>query len=171
MVFKVATVDNYTTIAELHADSWKRTYRGIYSEDFLNFQVEEDRKALWLNRLSFPKQNQHVILAEEHKQIIGFACIFLDHDAQFGTLLDNLHVKNNLQKRGVGRLLMQQCGKIILQSTPNKKMYLWVYEKNINALAFYDKMNGIKIETVPHRNDDGTFAPACRYAWANIEVI
>ena len=41
-------------IAALHADSWRRHYRGAYSDAFLDGEVDADRLAVWTQRLHAP---------------------------------------------------------------------------------------------------------------------
>src|SRR5690349_2806909 len=108
-----AVFSDYVAIAQLHATSWKQTYRGIYSDQFLDHDVEKDRAALWHNRLSTPSNRQHVVVAIYEESIVGFSCLFLDDDAQYGSLLDNLHIAANWQKAGIGKKLLQECARRI----------------------------------------------------------
>ena len=97
-----AQFSDYQAIAKLHAESWRQNYRGIYSEKFLEEEVEQERLDTWYKRLKSPDNNQYVIVATHEDEIVGLACIYLNDDTTFGTLLDNLHVSSELKRSGVG---------------------------------------------------------------------
>jgi GNAT superfamily N-acetyltransferase len=166
-----AQFPDYIAIARLHAASWQQTYRGIYSDAFLDHEVEQDRTALWHDRLSNPSNQQQVILAVQEETIVGFACLFLDDDPAFGSLLDNLHITANWQKAGIGKLLLQECARRIYSKAHNHSMYLWVYESNENARRVYERLGAKHIETVEQPTASGVTAPACRYVWTDVKVL
>lgn len=166
-----AQFSDYDAIARLHAASWKQTYRGIYSNQFLDHEVEQNRAALWHNRLSEPSDQQQIVVAEKDGIIVGFACLFLNDDNQYGTLLDNLHISANWQKAGIGKQLLQECAHRILLKAQSPKMYLWVYESNENARKVYERLGAKHLETVEQPTVSGTTAPACRYAWSDAAVL
>src|SRR3954449_11637483 len=89
--FRLANSSDAAAVAHLHADSWRRHYRGAYSDGFLDGDVVADRLAVWSDRLGTADPRRCTILAEDGG-LIGFANTFLDHDPEWGALLDNLHV-------------------------------------------------------------------------------
>lgn len=162
-----AQFSDYSAIAGLHAKSWQQNYRGIFSDQFLDKEVEQERSEFWHHRLKSPKENQQVTIAVLDENTVGFSCLLLNDDPVFGSLLDNLHVSVTLQKSGIGKLLMKECAKIICEKSNIKKMYLWVYESNKNAISVYTHLGGVNVETVDRLNEDGTKAKALRYIWAD----
>jgi predicted N-acetyltransferase YhbS len=105
---RLATEADAGRIAELHAESWRRTYRGMLRDDFLDGKVVENRLSVWRDRLGSPRPNQHVAVAESDGELDGFICAFGDEDPRWGTLIDNLHVRHRLHKSGIGRSLMRE---------------------------------------------------------------
>lgn len=166
-----ATYSDYDAIAALHATSWKSTYRGILSDHFLDTEVQNELINMWHNRLRSPAANQVITLVVQNDKIIGFACLYLNDSANFGSLLDNLHVSTNHQKLGVGKLLMRKCATSILDTGNSKKMYLWVFNANQSAKQVYEIWGGINIETVTKKNVDGTEANVCRYIWEDVTFL
>jgi ribosomal protein S18 acetylase RimI-like enzyme len=162
---------DHASIALLHAESWRNTYRGIYSDRYLDDEVERDRLAVWHDRLRFPTANQEIMLAVQDKAVVGFACLFLDDDATYGTLLDNLHVSFYFRKAGIGKLLMRKCAHSIVKKGINTALYLWVFKANQNARQFYERLGGANVETAHKENEDGTQAKVCRYFWADITAL
>lgn len=48
--FRPALATDAAAIAELHADSWRRHYRGAYGDSYLDGDVGADRAAVWHGR-------------------------------------------------------------------------------------------------------------------------
>jgi hypothetical protein len=69
MQYRVANINDLENLAKLHAESWRKTYRGIFSDEFLDNDVWEERKSSWASRLSSPKNNQHVLIATDNNEI------------------------------------------------------------------------------------------------------
>src|SRR6266478_3896315 len=100
MKYRTATPHDVDAIALLHADSWRRNYRGAYLDSFLDGDVFADRAAVWTDRLTQPGAKQHTVVAEHDGDVVGFAHTILDDDPTWGALLENLHVAHNLKRRG-----------------------------------------------------------------------
>lgn len=162
---------DYVAIAKLHADNWKLHYRGILSDNYLDNEVDYDRLNTWQQRLLSPTVNQFVTVATSSDIVIGFCCFYLDDDPIFGSLIDNLHVSLDSQKSGIGKRLIKEAAKYISNNATNKKMYLWVYESNLNARLAYEKLGGLNFETVDKENHDGTTSRSCRVIWTDTSEL
>ena len=131
MGFRRATISDAKRVAELHAESWRNTYRGILSDQFLDHEIFANRLSLWQKRLSEPQpESQLILLAEERGELLGFGCAFLDADPRWDALLDNLHIRVDAQGRGLGRRLMSEEVSWVLRHRPGSGLYLWVFEAN-----------------------------------------
>lgn len=166
-----AGYNDFTAISQVHAESWKNAYRGILSDEYLDKEVDADRLKYWIGKRDHPPAGQQILLAENDNTIIGFNCFYLDESAEFGSFIDNLHVLPPYQKTGAGRQLMKASAKVMEQSAKSRKMYLWVFEANQNARAFYEKVGGTCYETVEKGHEDGSKALVCRYVWNDISVL
>src|SRR3989442_11178917 len=72
--YREATAQDVEGIAVLHADSWRRHYRGAYSDSFLDNEVIPDRNRVWMERLNRPdRSNECTIVAERDCAIVGLA--------------------------------------------------------------------------------------------------
>ena len=169
--FRPAVFDDHTNIAKLHADNWRQFYRGILSDHYLNHEVEAERLTTWRERMKNPPENQYISLATSGDQLVGFCCIYLDDDPDFGTLIDNFHVCPDMQRSGIGKRLFRQSAQIILDHAKSKKLYLWVFESNKNARSVYEKLNGTLFETVNKKHEDGTVARVCRFTWPDASLF
>lgn len=166
--FREATVSDITSIALLHAESWRKHYRGIWKDTFLDNYAQQERMDTWQQRLSEPKENQYILLAEKDDGLCGFACIYLNDDPVFGTLVDNLHVLSGAQDLGIGTQLMRMMGEKINDYKYGSNFYLWVLKDNHNARKFYEHLGGKNFETVSKQDPDGGFSNTCRYIWKSV---
>lgn len=170
MDFREATFDDARTIAALHAESWRATYRGAASDEYLDGPVYEDRIRTWDGRLSSPAENQYVVLAEDGGELIGFACCYGVDDPKWGTMLDNLHVRPDLHGGGVGKRLMARVAKWCLEAYPDCDLYLWVLEQNTRARRFYEGLGAADAEGGSWDPPGGGYAPSRRYTWTREQL-
>lgn len=147
MDYRVATVEDAETIASIHARSWVETYRGIFSDKYLDDEVWAERSASWLERLTNPMPNQHTLVAVENGDICGFICAFGNQHPQWGTFIDNLHVASAHQRQGIGIILMRMAAEWSMQTYPDNGMYLEVLEDNHGARGFYQRLGATHHET------------------------
>ena len=125
-------------IAALHAESWRRHYRGAYSDAFLDGDVATDRQAVWTRQLSNPPACHCALVAENGDALVGLAHTVLDDDPTWGALLDNLHVVFALKRNRIGSNLLAATARTVAARTPESGLYLWVLEQNTPAQAFYE---------------------------------
>lgn len=146
--FRSAGPADAAAVARLHADSWRRHYRGAYSDAFLDGDVLRDRLDVWTERLREPDPRRCTILAEDGG-VVGFANTFFDDDPTWGALLDNLHVAHGYKRRRIGSRLLELTAEALLERPNPTGLYLWVLEQNLNAQAFYEACGGRCVERRP----------------------
>jgi len=171
IVYRPVTIEDATAIAQLHARSWQQNYIGIWQEKYLQELVVEDRLKVWSQRFKEPADNQYIMIAESEGRLIGFVCIFTKDDAQYGTLLDNIHVDRTFKGNGIGKELMSIGAKTAYEQSRSEQLYLWALEGNHAGRRFYEHLKGENVETVNMENPDGTFSPVCRYFWPNSKIL
>jgi GNAT superfamily N-acetyltransferase len=172
MNFRTALADDAVAIAELHAASWRTAYRGMLSDAYLDGDIAMERQALWVGRLCDPVVNQHVLLAEDDDgQLLGFACAYGQHEARWGTLLENLHVRPGMKRTGVGRALLQATARWSHATYPGAALHLWVLQPNADAQAFYQALGGEAVEAAHWDTPDGRRIPQWRYAWVCLRAL
>ena len=131
-------------IAALHADSWRRNYRGAYLASYLDGDVVSDRLRVWRERITRPEASFRTIVAERDGALAGFAHANLDDDPRWGALLDNLHVAHALKGQGIGTRLLAASARAVLDATPGAGLYLWVLDVNAAARVFYAARGGVE---------------------------
>jgi ribosomal protein S18 acetylase RimI-like enzyme len=172
VTLRCAQAADEPAIARLHTDSWRTAYRGILRDDFLDGSVSANRRELWSTRFSeIDRKDQLILVSEESGEIQAFACAYLDADPKWGTLLDNLHVIPGLKGRGLGRRLMSKVAENIQQRGLQPMLHLWVYEQNIQARGFYERLGGVITDRVAETAPDGSRVNALRYGWRELSCL
>jgi GNAT superfamily N-acetyltransferase len=167
-----ATQRDVEDVAALHADSWRRHYRGAFSDAYLDGDVFADRRAVWSQRLSAPDPADDTVVAVDGEAIVGFAHTILDDDPAWGALLDNLHVAHHMKGTGIGSRLMARSAAAVLARGETRSLYLWVLEGNAAARAFYDARGGrlVDREVTEPPGGGGTIV-GLRYVWPDPSVL
>jgi GNAT superfamily N-acetyltransferase len=172
MTIRVAGTADAAAIAQLHASSWRSTYRGILSDDFLSGPVVANRLDLWNSRFFEPQPAGQIVVVDDCAgDIQGFACAFFDADPEWGTLLDNLHVAPSLKGKGLGKLLMSEIVQRVLQNGSRLRLHLWAYERNLQARRFYERLGGKNTALVTEPAPDGSQLNAVRYSWSDLSSL
>ena len=168
MLIRDANENDVIGIANLHAESWRVTYRGILSNDFLENHAHHDRLAMWQNRFAGTAcKPMFVIVADTNSKLAAFACVFPEQDAVFGSFLDNLHVAPHLTGQGIGRRLLSEVARRLLTSGSRVGLYLWVLEQNQRARQFYERAGAVVVGSEAKTAADGQSVTALRCYWSD----
>jgi len=146
IVFSPAGHADAGRIAALHADSWRRHYRGAYADGYLDGDLLAERRTVWSARLAAPAGTR-TIVAERDGDLIGFVHVVFDADPRWGSLVDNLHVAHSDHRAGIGSRLMEHAARAVLAEAGSPALFLWVLEQNMRARAFYRASGGTPVET------------------------
>jgi ribosomal protein S18 acetylase RimI-like enzyme len=171
MRYRQATAADAVAIATLHADSWRRNYRGAFTDAFLDGDVHADRLAVWSERLTNQTVATRTVVAEDDGVVVGFAHTVFGDDPTWGALLDNLHVADALKRGGVGRMLMSHSAAAVLLQSPATGLYLWVLEQNTAAQGFYRALGGACVEQGFGSPPGGGRPPRFRFSWPDPSVL
>ena len=142
VAFRRAEPSDAGSVAALHADSWRRHYRGAYADEFLDGDVGADRLQVWNERLATPRADAVTVLAEAGGVLVGFVHVVFDEDPEWGSLVDNLHVAHFRHRTGVGTRLIAEAARSV-SGRGTGGLYLWVLEQNHAAQAFYRARGGV----------------------------
>jgi GNAT superfamily N-acetyltransferase len=146
IVFSPASHADADRIAALHADSWRRHYRGAYADGYLDGDLLTERRTAWSSRLA-AHEGTRTIVAERDGDLVGFVHVVFDADPRWGSLVDNLHVVHSDHRSGIGSRLMGHAARAVLAEAGSPALYLWVLRQNSRAQAFYQASGGVPVET------------------------
>lgn len=164
------TLADLTTIATLHAASWRRAYRGILGDDYLDGDLVAERTEVWREKLSGTDAGLGWIVRVDNEPV-GFVFVKPNADAKWGTLVDNLHVLVDKQGLGLGKRLLNQVGSWCAANAPGSGVYLWVFTDNTPARGFYKRVGGAEVEAVDQLASDGRVLPELRVAWNSPQAL
>ena len=165
MEYRPARVDDAGAIARLHADSWRNSYRGTYSDEYLDGPVFDDRLTIWRERMTAADPRADTIVAFDGVDIVGFVHTVLDADPAWGALVDNLHVAPTRKGGGIGTQLMARSAAAVIERAPGRGLHLWVLDSNTAAQAFYRARGGTHEGSEWSEAPDGGAVLALRFVW------
>ena len=158
ITYRLANISDAPNIADLHIKNWQKFYRGMWTDNFLDNLAPKKQLDHWTKILSEPNEKQHLLVAEADSKLVGFAFTRLDNDPVWGSLLDNLHVRENMQGFGIGQKLIKTSADWVLSKNPKSDYYLWVLEGNLKTRDFYKKSGATEPETTTEVDPEiGTF--------------
>jgi ribosomal protein S18 acetylase RimI-like enzyme len=172
-----ATLADAEAVAALHAESWRRHYRGAYSDAFLDGDVETERLRTWTERLGQREADTYTMLAEDDQGLVAFVHTVFDADQRWGALLDNLHVAHRHKRLGVGSRLLSLTAEAVAERGTG--LYLWVLEQNLDAQAFYTARGGVLVERalteppggIPDRLNGSPMKLRCAWSPAALRAV
>ncbi|MFE3878713.1 GNAT family N-acetyltransferase [Kitasatospora sp. NPDC059146] len=154
-------------VADLHAESWRTSYRGMVPDEAIGDGLAAQRRELWELRLAVdygPPENTPVLLvAERAGGPAGF--VYLVPQADGRVLVDNLHVRPGLTGGGIGRHLLAAARAELAERFPAAELYLEVLRANTRAIAFYEREGGVRIAAQEGVFPGGWVLPEYVYAW------
>lgn len=171
MNFRRASADDADRIAQLHAESWRRTYRGMMRDEFLDGDLLSNRSGAWRDLMAAIGAGQLVLLAEDGGEVAGFICVTGDEDVLWGSYIANLHVAAAHMRRGIGRALMAHAARWLGEAYPRSSVYLWVMQANSGARLFYEALGASNVGVRSLMDPGGGWAANCRYVWRRPEDL
>jgi GNAT superfamily N-acetyltransferase len=146
---RTATEVDLDSIAQVLVDTWRTTFRGLLSAEFLDgmsyaYQRDRHRRTMRRERVVY-----FVATDVRSKQVIGFANGGPNREPeyQYPGELYALYVLQAYQGRGIGSRLFRSLGNELLQLSLSP-MLIWVLVNNPNR-DFYRRAGGREIVTRP----------------------
>ena len=130
------SVADLDVVATLHCASWRSAYRGILSEAYLEGDLLANRLDVWHPKLSAMTDRQFGWIARHDGEPVGFAFASIDRVDPSGD-----------------------------ERAPHPGLFLWCYERNTRARAFYERQGAEAVEQILYAAPDGQWYPEWRYAW------
>lgn len=143
-----AILQDAGAIAHVQVDTWRSTYRGIMTDEFLSSMSFEQRQRNWEAGFLNPESVTAVFVAEDDQNhVVGFAACgpVRDNQKAFSGELYAIYVIQSLQGRGVGRRLTLSVAQD-LRNRGFDSMLVWVLAEN-PFRRFYEGLGGEKVLT------------------------
>lgn len=165
MLIRKAKIQDAESIAKVHIDTWRTTYKGIVPDEKLdNMSLERD---IEMQRKFISNEEVTTLVCEIHGQVIGFACCGERRDGpeKFKGELYGLYISKEYQGRGIGNKMVEEVVKE-LKSREYSSMLLWALEEN-SSCKFYEKLGGQKVGE-QYLEYAGKKVRAAAYGWEQI---
>ncbi|MCM6772300.1 GNAT family N-acetyltransferase [Nocardia sp. CDC159] len=164
MAIRPGTHRDAESVAALHTRSWRTAYVGIMPDEYLNGPLLEDRLALWRDRLAGDRSDGQLFVLDGAAELLGFVYLLPRFDGRI--LLDNLHVRPDVKRGGIGGRLLRHGLAWAATTHPGRPVYLEVLRANTPAITFYERHGGRRTgERVAHF-PQGFALPELEYTWA-----
>jgi diamine N-acetyltransferase len=144
---KKCTLEDLRKLQEISYETFNETFKHQNSPENMEAYLE---KAFNLEQVEKELSNtsSHFFFVYVDNEIAGYLKVNTD-DAQSEEMgdesleIERIYIKNNFQKHGIGKYLFNKAIDMAMEHN-KKKIWLGVWEKNENALAFYKKMGFVQ---------------------------
>ncbi len=147
MTLRPAEVYEAQLIAQMHSNSWRATYKGMLPDQFIDVELDGNRRDHWLMQLPEIRSGLgEVVIAEVDGQAAGFLCV-IRPDQDNSVLVDNLHAMPGYKGLGIGTLLLEYAHDWA-KARSASSLHLFVLEPNTVAAGFYASRGWTKVGAI-----------------------
>lgn len=140
-------MENVQVIQEISIETFNDTFSNQNSPD--NMKAYMDR-AFTMKQLELELANRSSLFyfISSDKEVAGYLKVNVG-DAQSETMgddfleIERIYIRNKFQKKGLGKFLIDQAIEIAREQNKNN-IWLGVWEKNDNAIRFYEKLGFVQ---------------------------
>ncbi|WP_102275610.1 GNAT family N-acetyltransferase [Cytobacillus massiliigabonensis] len=144
---KKCTLEDLPHLQEISYETFNETFKHQNSPENMNAYLEKAFNVKQLEKELSNSCSQFLFVYFNH-EIAGYLKVNTD-DAQSEEMndesleIERIYIKNKFQKHGLGKCLLNHAIEIAVELN-KKKIWLGVWEKNENAIAFYKKMGFVQ---------------------------
>lgn len=170
MLIRRAQVADVEGITNVHIDSWRTTYRGLVPDAMLDNLSFEGRRQQWHNALTEHADSNHLYVAVDDGQIIGFVCGGAERgiEGEYDSELSAIYLLQSHQGKGIGRQLTTQLVEKLI-SKDYASMLVWVLKEN-PARKFYEALGGQYVSEIKDVRGDVTLIEVS-YGWHDLKAF
>ncbi len=131
-------IDDAAVVARLHVQTWHDTYQEMMPPEMLARMTIENMSTFWRQALASGHEWPQNFGAENEKgELLGWCSLGKPRtENKKGLELWAINIPKAHQKLGVGKMLLLEAMRRVRAAGENA-MYLWVVDKNQNAIDFY----------------------------------
>lgn len=144
---KKCTLEDSRKLQEVSCETFNETFKHQNSPENMNAYLE---RAFNLKQLEKELSNisSQFFFVYFNNEVAGYLKVNTN-DAQSEEMddesleIERIYIKNKFQKHGLGKYLLNKAMEIAMERN-KRKVWLGVWEKNENAIAFYKKMGFVQ---------------------------
>ncbi|MDX8345253.1 GNAT family N-acetyltransferase [Rossellomorea sp. YZS02] len=134
MHFRKAELHDAKGLASVHINSWRTTYQGIVSQEYLQSLSIGEKEDKWVQILS-GAHDTYVCTMEDNK-IAGFVSIGKERSGVYEGELYAIYILKEYQGRGIGEKLFELAISKLKKQGFNS-MWIWVLKENPSKHFYY----------------------------------
>jgi ribosomal protein S18 acetylase RimI-like enzyme len=166
-----ALVEDARALAEVHVESYRHTYAGIFPNAFLAALTVDPREAFWRNHLADPAPRSLTLVAcDAGGRVVGFLSGGRERTGKLN--MDGeiyaIYLLPEAQRRGVGTRMMATFANT-LQSEGLSSMAVWVLALN-PFRKFYESLSGQPIAEQTIERGGQQFSQIA-YGWSDLSAL
>ncbi|KZS48885.1 GNAT family acetyltransferase [Paenibacillus glucanolyticus] len=150
IIIKKCTLEDSRQLQEIGYETFNETFKDQNSPGNINAYLE---RAFNLEQIEKELSNKfsQFFFVYFNNEVAGYLKVNTN-DEQSEEMgdesleIERIYIKSKFQKHGLGKYLLNQAKDIAVESN-KKKLWLGVWEKNENAIAFYEKMGFVQTGT------------------------
>ncbi|HUU63638.1 MAG TPA: GNAT family N-acetyltransferase [Dehalococcoidia bacterium] len=146
-------------MARVHVASWQTAYRGMIQELVLkDFTIDK-----WEDHFqkAITEKTEEIVVTEEHGNVLGYTIIGPSRDEDIGKEncgeVWGLYISPDHWRKGLGSRLTEWAFSE-LRSRGYDIVTLWVFQRNVAAVKFYEAMGFVLDGTTKHIRADAPLA-------------
>jgi ribosomal protein S18 acetylase RimI-like enzyme len=145
MIIREAKTNDSNGIARVIVDTWRSTYSGIMSQEFLDNMSYKKAKGIFDEAI---KRRDRILLVVENSlgEIVGIAEGGKEREGykNYQGEIYAIYILKEYQKKGLGKKIIHRMIKEFIHEDISS-MIIWVLEDN-SSRKFYEKLGGISKE-------------------------
>ena len=156
-------------LANVHLNSWREAYRGIFPQDYLDqLPTSFKQRMNWWTK-SLREKKYTVSVAEANTGLIGFSLLGTARDESMKDRIElgAIYLFEKWKGKGIGHALMRYCFHQALENG-FKKSYCWVVDKNPTR-SFYERTGGRLNDLKKTDEIGGEIVNEVSYSWDDLE--
>jgi L-amino acid N-acyltransferase YncA len=167
LTIRRATPEDAAPIAHVHVDSWRTTYAGIVSAEYLAALNEAEGTTRWQQWLA---TDTPIYVAALNEQLVGFAAVgpIREPIEAYDAELYAIYILQKAQRQGIGGALLRQISAALLIQDL-ESMVVWVLDRN-PARHFYMR-TGAQFLASKQIEIGGAALTESAYGWPNLRSL
>lgn len=162
------TEEELYEVAKIHTDNRIHVYQGILEERYLN-SLRIDMAFLKWKKFK-EKEDRKLLIYVAENEVIGFSAVKFWAECVDCGRLEHLHVKNTMQHRGIGRMLITATADFLL-SIGIHSMQICVVKGNYRAENLYRFLGAEFMDEFIDVFDNQYMVPSKRYIWNSLNQL
>jgi len=150
ITIKKCTLEDLQVLQEISYETFNETFKDQNSPENMKTYLERAFNSKQLEK-ELKNSSSQFFFVYFHGEVAGYLKVNMN-DAQSEDMgedsleIERIYLKKQFQKHGLGKYLFNQAVEVATEHNA-KKVWLGVWEKNENAIAFYEKMGFIQTGT------------------------